>query len=241
MDSEGKTNVVPPEKAETQKIGPAGSTVAGTDFSIQPPAQAPHSRIKSLKIQGGWAIDKIQVQYENLATHPPEIYNSLALVDPGGSASLFDLENDDYLVAVSGSWGAQASGYPKEEIITLQFNTHHGKQSQVFGGGNPQKQVEPFLFTAPAGYAIVGFFGASGSHQNCLVRLGVYLQPVQQEIRVPRVPCWCLTDRMTTWNCHLQVFLQAVRSHSVFGLTEEMPYLLIIQSLVHLMPTEIAC
>jgi len=188
MDSEGKTNVVPPEKAEIQKIGPAGSTVAGTDFSIQPPAQASHSRIKSLKIQGGWAIDKIQVQYENLATHPPEIYNSLALGGPGGSASLFDLENDDYLVAVSGSWGAQASGYPKEEIITLQFNTHHGKQSQVFGGGNPQKQVEPFLFTAPAGYAIVGFFGASGSHQNCLVRLGVYLQPVQQEIRGAACP-----------------------------------------------------
>ena len=187
MDSEGKTNVVPARGAGTRKLGPAGSTVPGTDFSIQPQAQSPHSRIKSLQIQGGWAIDKIQVQYENPLTHPPDVYDSPAFGGIGGDANRFDLENDDYLVSVSGTWGAQAPGYPNEEIITLQFHTHQGKQSQVFGGGNSQKQVEPFLFTAPADYAIVGFFGACGSHQNCLVRLGVYVQPaVPHESRAAR-------------------------------------------------------
>nr|AXN93576.1 ORF2 [Cylindrospermum moravicum CCALA 993] len=158
-----------------KELGPAGSSIEGKTFSsIQPKVEASKSRIKSIRVNAGWAINKIQVQYENTAASPPEIYDSPAFGREGGTLSEFRLEAGDYLTGVSGSWGAGSPGHPKTEIITLQFHTHKGIKSQEFGGGNPQKQVEPFSLVAPEGWEIVGFFGACGDPDNCLARLGVY-------------------------------------------------------------------
>jgi len=162
------------------KQGPKGSSVVGKDFDIQPKTDAPRSRIKQILLRSGWAINQIQVEYEHLATTPAETYLSAAYGSNGGSPGKFVLHPDDYITEVIGSWGRQASGYPKEEIISIQFKTHQGISSQVWGGVNATKEVEPFSFKAPEGYQIIGFFGAYGSHQNCLVRLGVYLKPVTE-------------------------------------------------------------
>lgn len=157
------------------RMGPVGGLVPATDFEIAPPETALQSRIKRLRIHAGWAIGSLQVQYENLATNPPEFYESMAVGGQGGNLSEFIVDADDYLTHIYGTWGSQAPGYPQQEIITLQFQTAQGLQSQVFGGGSGKQQVQPFCFEAPQGYEIMGFFGAHGSNQNVLVRLGVHL------------------------------------------------------------------
>ncbi|MEH2425091.1 MAG: LamG-like jellyroll fold domain-containing protein [Nostoc sp.] len=160
------------------EVGPAGSSISATAFAIQPKTGAEAAKIYSVSLSSGWAVDRIQVQYE-LATNPAETYDSDAFGGKGGGLTSFRLATGDYLTSVSGTWGAQAPGYPREEIISLQFHTHQGNQSQVFGGGNSQKQVEPFTLVAPEGSEIIGFFGACGSHQNGLVRVGLYTRPIQ--------------------------------------------------------------
>lgn len=166
----------------------AGSAIAATPFSIHPNLTAPSSRIKTLRVSGGWGLDRIQVQYEHLTPTPTEVYDSPEYGRQGGTPGEFSLEIGDYLTVVSGEWGTGAPGYPREEIVSLQFQTYQGKQSQVFGGGNSQKQVEPFSFLAPDGYEIVGFFGACHSTQGNLVRIGVYLHPIHQDSRATALP-----------------------------------------------------
>ena len=174
---EGETQTQPKPKT-LLKQGPKGSSIDATDFDIQPKEDAPQSRIKTLRFHAGWAVDKIQVVYEDVATNPPQTYESEAVGGGGGSPKEFSLETGDYITEVLGSWGSQAPGYPKEEIISLQFQTNKGVKSPEFGGGNSNKEIEPFCFVAPQGYEVIGFFGSNGSHQNSLVRLGVYLRAV---------------------------------------------------------------
>ncbi len=159
--------------------GPIGGEIDATKFEIQPNKEAPSSRIKTVRLHTGWAIDKIQVQYENLATNPPQTYESIAGGGPGGSYGEFTIPPGDYLTKVEGTWGKQAPDYPKENIVTLLFKTYKGVKSQIWGGYNSKKEVEPFAFEAPQGYEIVGFFGSYGGAYNVLVRLGVYLRPVE--------------------------------------------------------------
>ncbi|NER39976.1 MAG: hypothetical protein F6J93_39620 [Oscillatoria sp. SIO1A7] len=231
------------------KLGPQGSDIDATKFEIRPSDKTGRSRIKRILINHGWAVHKIKVEYEDLATAEPETYLSQAFGGKGGDREEFILEPGDYITEVIGSWGRQAPGYPKEEIISLQLKTHQGKASRVFGGGNTRKkiglyhigydkltarkpkpiaryrltnkktssalgedlgkaqiflpdsfgsdgtacskpytiesEVKPFSFKAPEGYEIIGFFGAYGSHQNALTRIGVYLQPLAN--RTPSV------------------------------------------------------
>ena len=159
-------------------LGPEGSTIEAIEFYLQPRSDIPKSRISKLLINGGWAVDKLQVEYENTAVEPPQTYVSFPAGGGGGNHTEFVIDPDDYITGLVGSWGRQAPGYPKEEIISLQFETYKGVQSPEFGGGNAKKEVEAFNFKAPEGCEIIGFFGAYGGHQNCLVRIGVYLREV---------------------------------------------------------------
>ncbi len=173
MLEEGSASVKPKNRLKQE---PKGSTVPGTDFEIIPNAQAPQSRIKGILINGGWAIDTIQVEYEDIASNSEKTYMSIVGGKGKGNPNKFSIERGDYLTKVIGTWGRQAPGYPKEEIISLQFETHKGVKSPIFGGGNPQKEVKSFVFEAQANHEIVGFLGAYGGHQNALVRFGVYCQ-----------------------------------------------------------------
>lgn len=164
--------------ATLEKQGPIGGSIDATEFDIQPKQEVPRSRIKTIRLHCAWGIDKIQVQYENLANNSHQTYESAAAGGPGGGYAEFSLVPGDYLTGVFGTWGKLTSGYQKEDIVSLQFKTNKGVKSQVFGGYNNQKEVEPFSFEAPEGYEIIGFFGAYGGSYNVLVRLGVYLKAV---------------------------------------------------------------
>ena len=157
--------------------GPAGSDIQGTDFEIVPQQDAPSSRIKRLMLRSACAIDALQVEYE-IATQPPQIYQSPSYGGNGGGYGEFRIYSGDYLTKISGTWGKQSPKDPYEDIVSLQFHTNEGASSRIFGGENPNKEVESFEFTAPEGYEIIGFFGAVGS-RNILTRLGVYLQAIE--------------------------------------------------------------
>ncbi len=178
MGTEDSDSGVKPEKKAAFAIEPKGSTVAGTNFEILPNAKYPQSRIKTILINAGWAVDRLQVEYEERSDAGVSSHMSEVGGKGRGNSNKFSIEPGDYITKVYGTWGRQAPGYPKEEIISLQFETHKKGKSPVFGGGNSRKEVESFVFEAPENHEIIGFLGAYGSHQNALVRLGVYCQPV---------------------------------------------------------------
>ncbi|MEM7591568.1 MAG: Dyp-type peroxidase [Cyanobacteria bacterium P01_A01_bin.83] len=164
--------LVPTQPVQPTKQAAQGSSAYGKNFDILP--QAP-SRISRLIMHSGWAVDKLQVEYEDLSSKAKSL--SPAAGGPGGGEGEFSISEGDYITDIFGAWGRQAPGYPKEEIVSLKFKTKNG-QEKSFGGENSQKEVEPFFFKAPEGHQIIGFFGAFGSHQNSLLRIGIYTIPV---------------------------------------------------------------
>ncbi|MCA2552201.1 MAG: DUF2235 domain-containing protein, partial [Microcystis sp. M04BS1] len=160
------------------KLGPTGGSISGTDFQILPKDTAPQSRLKKVFVNAGWAIDALQVEYENPASIPGETYLSDLVGGRGGTKEEFSTPVGDYLTKISGTWGMSAPGRPKQEIVTIQFETKKGVKSPVFGGKHGKQEVEPFVLEAPEGQEIIGFFGSYGGGQNLLVSLGIYCQTV---------------------------------------------------------------
>lgn len=153
----------------TWKIGPIGSPDQATEFSFEPPRPP---RLKSITVHAAWAVDLLTVQYEGPGQE------AAVVTPPTGKTNLppqkFEVPEGDQLVAVHVGCGAQAPGYPKNEIITLQFETRKGIKSSVFGGGSGHAQVTVFVLRAPEGQHITGLHGATGGAKNLLIRLGAY-------------------------------------------------------------------
>ncbi len=182
-EGESEESQKPEEAGELLKLGPKGSSIKGTSFDIYPKEVA-QSKITSISVGHAWAIDNLQVTYKS-----PDSSSVLRCKEsPNQSGEEFSLEAGDYLTKISGSWGRQAPDYPKEEIITLQFHTHKGVSSKVFGGGSGKQQVEPFTLEAPEGQEIIGFFGSHGGRQDILTSLGIYLKPVEEIAPAPEEP-----------------------------------------------------
>lgn len=178
----------PEQASKFVKVGTKGGAIAGKDFDFQPKDTA--SRLKKVGMMAAWAIGTFEVEYENTTSSPTETYRFGPVGSGGGQKVEVSIEPGDYLTKLTGTWGRQAPGYPKEEIITLQFETHKGIKSSVFGGGSGQSETEPFILEAPEGHEIIGFFGTHGGPQDLIVRLGIYCQPVQQ----PATPQPTTTD-----------------------------------------------
>lgn len=169
-----------PASASFLTLGPRGSFINAEEFAIQP--KTPQSRIKAVRIKSGWAIDNIQVQYEDIANNPPETYESIAAGASGGQADEFSIEAGDYITGIVLTWGKEGPDYPEQDIISLQFQTYKGVKSQVFGGSSSQKETATFSLEAFPNHEIIGFFGAHTlnpvSNTDVLVRLGAYIRPV---------------------------------------------------------------
>nr|WP_217385575.1 cyanobactin biosynthesis PatC/TenC/TruC family protein [Dolichospermum sp. UHCC 0259] len=134
--------------------------------------------MKSISLNASWAIGTLQVKYENLSSTPSETYNSERFGSGGGDIVTFSIEPGNYLTKINAAWGRQAPDHPKEEIITIQFETKNGVKSQVFGGASGKAEVESFVLEAPKGQEIIGFFGDHGGRQDLFLRLGIYCQPI---------------------------------------------------------------
>ncbi|NET60575.1 MAG: hypothetical protein F6K47_31895, partial [Symploca sp. SIO2E6] len=160
--------------------GPKGSSIKGTSFDIQPRKDVSQSKITSIRVWHAWAIDNIEVKIQSGNSS----YDFRCKPLSKKSGEEFNLETGDYLTKISGTWGRQAPGYPKEEIITLQFHTHKGITSKVFGGGSGKQEVESFSLEAPEGQEIIGIFGIHGGRQDLLTSLGIYLKPVEESALV---------------------------------------------------------
>jgi len=180
-EGESEQSQKPEEAGELLKQGPKGSSIKGTPFDIYPKEEVSQSRITSISAWHAWAIDNLQVKYKS-----PNFDSVVRCKQsPNQSGEQFSLEAGDYLTKISGTWGRQAPNYPKEEIITVQFHTHKGVSSKVFGGGSGKQQVEPFTLEAPEGQEIIGFFGNHGGRQDILTSLGIYLKPVEEPAPAP--------------------------------------------------------
>jgi hypothetical protein len=111
------------------------------------------------------------------------------------------------VVAIHGGYGAQAPGYPSNEIITLQFETKKGLTSPVYGGQSKQPQTTPFTLRAQEGHQIIGFFGTRGSaipNQMNVLSLGAH---------VMRVPV-SVEDRLSSVEKQLAELTEAVKHHA---------------------------
>ena len=163
------------------KLAPVGSAEKGTEFEFLPESRAAvQPRIRAVTVDHVWAIDALGVQFEDSAQGvaplaPPDA----SFKHPG----VFEVPGGDYLVAVSVGWGRQAPGYPANEVITLQFETHKGLKSPVYGGGSGRMDVSSFSLRAPEGQQIIGLFGARGGNQGLLIRVGAYVAPAPSPMR----------------------------------------------------------
>lgn len=171
------------------KQGPVGSKDQATEFEILPRAGAKSPRIYSVVVVTGWAVNAIGINYEDGTSSTPY------LVQPEGMApapvrNVFDIPKGDSLAAIKVGWGAQAPGYPANEIITLQIETTNGLKSPVYGGTSGSAQVTEFSLRAPAGHELIGLFGGRGGRQNLIQRLGAFVQA--------RCDCAALVQRIAT-------------------------------------------
>ncbi|UGS11452.1 MULTISPECIES: jacalin-like lectin [Microcystis] len=92
---------------------------------------------------------------------PGETYLSDLVGGRGGTKGEFSIPAGDYLTKISGIWGMSVPGRPKQEIVTIQFETKKGVKSPVFGGKHGKQEVDPFVLEAPEGQEIIGLFGLS--------------------------------------------------------------------------------
>lgn len=102
--------------------------------------------IKEIYVSAGDFVDSLQIVFENALGQPD------ALAKAGGNGGrhfVFVLDEDEYLVSVTGSAG--------DFVDQIQFHTNK-KSSPVYGG----QGGTPFEFRATEGEEIAGFFGRAG-------------------------------------------------------------------------------
>lgn len=173
----------------TNRLGPVGYQEKATEFDILPKPGAKISRIHSVVVVTGWAVNAIGINYDDASG------SASYLVQPEGMApapvrNLFEVPKGDSLISIKVGWGAQAPGYPKNEIVTLQFETATGLKSAVYGGTSGSAQVTEYSLRAPDGHEIIGLFGGRGGGQNLIQRLGISVQA--------RCDCSAVVQRIAT-------------------------------------------
>lgn len=102
------------------------------------------ARIREVKLTTGWFVDSIQVGYVDAAG----IMQTLpGIGGHGDEVHSFTLEDDEYLVGVSG----RSAQY----LDSIRFHTNK-RVSPTYGGEGGEVE---FSFLAPEGSEVVGFFG----------------------------------------------------------------------------------
>lgn len=130
-----------------EKINPVGGN-GGGDFALETP-----NMIKSIEIRhGGW-IDAIAItDYDGNQKHTGG-------GGGGGQASVFTLEDGEYLTEVSGKYG--------DFIGQITLKTNKGKTA-TYGAAGGNTGSNNFNWEAGSGKAIIGFYGKAGGYIDSL-------------------------------------------------------------------------
>lgn len=121
---------------------------AGREFSDE--ATREGSKIVEVRLRHGRLIDSIQLVCE---IPDGERHELPAHGGGGGQLSVFTLDRDEFLTGISGTYGAS--------VDTIRLHTNK-QTSAPFGGANTSGGPANYLYEAPEGYEIVGFWGRSG-------------------------------------------------------------------------------
>jgi hypothetical protein len=129
--------------------GPSGG-YGGQYFSDQNVCgqfSSDNRRLVEVRIRSGVYIDAIQTVYVNIADQK---FESPLHGGTGGTLSVFKLAPDEYITRISGKYGVF--------IDSLQIVTNKGNVKGWGGTGGAGN----YIYTAPPGSRIHGFFGRSG-------------------------------------------------------------------------------
>ncbi len=134
-------------------LGPSGG-VGGRPFDDEPPREG--ARVREVRVWAGGLVDAVQLvlEIEGQLVERPKHGGA------AGNLAVIRLADDEYLTEIYGRY----SSY----IDALNIRTTSG-QTGRFGG---QGGANDFLYVAPDGYRIVGFWGRSG---RLLDSIGVHL------------------------------------------------------------------
>lgn len=125
--------------------------------------QSPYPR--RILIRKGAIVDNLEFVYET---------NTSAHGGTGGSQNEFRLDQDEYIVKVTGKLGR----FENEPLIeSLAFTTNKGK---VFSAGQPAPGTGYFEYKAEENYAICALFGRSDRYLNSI---GFYTKKVGIDFR----------------------------------------------------------
>jgi hypothetical protein len=130
--------------------GPSGVTggVIFNDLNFVTPSTLDGRRVVELRVRSGDFIDAIQVVYQ---TSSGQIIETDRHGGPGGVADVFKFDPDEYIVEIKGKYGAY--------VDSLEMKTSKGRIKRWGGNGG----VVDYIYIAPAGHIIQGFFGRSGA------------------------------------------------------------------------------
>lgn len=140
----------------TVVFGPSGG-VGGQPFDDEPPAE--HAKVRELRVWAGAQVDAIQTVLDV----DGEAVEGVKHGGNSGNLSVLTLGDNEYITEVYGRFGSY--------IEILNIRTNKG-QSRRFGG---QGGIIDFLYVAPSGFQIIGFWGRSG---RLIDSLGVHIAPV---------------------------------------------------------------
>ena len=144
-------------------FGPSGG-VGGHPYDDSPPYE--NARVSELRVWSGSCVDAMQLVLDIDGENCEYIKHG----GNGGNLGIIRLTYDEHITEVYGRYGSY--------VDSLSLRTNKG-QIRRFGGQGGHSE---FIFTAPQGYCIIGFWGRAG---HILDALGVHLAKViESDIKV---------------------------------------------------------
>lgn len=137
-------------------FGPTGG-VSGTPFDDTPPYN--DSKIKEIRVWSGTCIEALQ----SVHAIDGEAVEGKRHGGRSGHLGVMKLADDEYVIEIYGRYASY--------IESLNIRTNHG-QVRRFGGQGGHAE---FIYTAPSGFQIIGFWGRAG---HLLDAIGVHITPV---------------------------------------------------------------
>ncbi len=140
-------------------FGPSGG-VGGQPFDDCPPYE--NACVSEVRIWSGSCVDALQI----VLGIDGEDCESVKHGGSGGNLGIMKLAAGEYITEIYGRYGSY--------VDSLSLRTNMG-QVRRFGGQGGHSE---FIYTAPPGYGVIGFWGRAG---HILDAVGIHLAPIGEE------------------------------------------------------------